>query len=100
MANDFRISLINVMVTNTKTEQTEWVDFPLGKGQRSIGALNSLGIKGKHYEVSGAAFQKHYVACDAICGGNIHEINWFSRLYYRLDNKKREYSVASPRVGA
>ncbi|MBE6705714.1 MAG: hypothetical protein E7583_10645 [Ruminococcaceae bacterium] len=90
MANDFRISLINVMVTNTKTEQTEWVDFPLGKGQRSIGALNSLGIKGKHYEVSGAAFQKHYVVCDAICGGNIHEINWFSRLYYRLDNKKRE----------
>lgn len=91
MSNELSRSLIIVSIANTKTGESEWIDMPLGKGMYSLDSLKSLEIRGKHYEICGAAFQGHNVTAECICNSkNISEVNWFARLYYNLNKDEKE----------
>ena len=91
MSNELKRSAIMVAIANTKTGENDWIDLPLGKGTYSLDALKNLEIKGKHYEICGASFQGHNVACECICNAkSIDEVNWFARLYYALDDEGKE----------
>ena len=91
MSNELKRSAIMAAIANTKTGENDWIDLPLGKGTYSLDALKNLKIKGKHYEICGASFQGHNVACECICNAkSIDEVNWFARLYYALDDEGKE----------